>query len=253
MVYCRIPAVVPRAGTSSPEFLTRSCDRLACAAQQKDIAQTASAIVAAEKSTLAQGRLLPPQTMGAVVEGVVIEAQNQILMQARAFSRKLSSPGERPMLLRNSRVLIFLSFLGSLAAFGIALGMAAVALTSIFPLSAINSNRFAAGALWALGAWLMTMSVVFLWRQGRVMTNCSVLLDSDGAHFKFGSTGAEKEVCMPWNGIAAVRYKRIPNVQKFTILGTDTSMVTFTSSSFYRPKKVARLIAERAGLPVVRG
>lgn len=183
----------------------------------------------------------------------MIEVQDQVLAPARVFSQELSSLGTRPMLVRNSRVLIGLTFLGSAAALCISLCMLAVALTSIFPLSAINSNRFAAGALWALGAWLMAMSVVFLWRQGRVMTHCSVLLDSYGAHFKFGSTGAAKEVYMPWDGIAAVRYKRIPNVQKFTILGTDTSMVTFTSSSFYRPKKMARLIAERAGLPVLRG
>jgi hypothetical protein len=50
-----------------------------------------------------------------------------------------------------------------------------------------------------------------------------------------------------------VHYKRIENIQKFTILGSDTSIVTFTSNSFYRPKRVARLIAEHAGLPLVRG
>ncbi len=58
---------------------------------------------------------------------------------------------------------------------------------------------------------------------------------------------------MPWNRIEAVHYKRISNAHKFTILGMDSSTVTFTSYSFYRPKRVARLIAERAGLPLVRG
>ena len=85
------------------------------------------------------------------------------------------------------------------------------------------------------------------------MAHCSVLLDSYGAHFKFGSTDDVKEEFMPWNGIEAVHFKRIQNAQKFTILGTDTSTVTFTSHAFYRPKRVARLIAERAGLPLVHG
>lgn len=97
------------------------------------------------------------------------------------------------------------------------------------------------------------MSYVFLWRQGRVMAYCSVLLDNRGAHFKLDGTKDSKEIFLPWDGIAAVRHKRIPEAQKFTVLGTDTSAVTFTSYSFYRPKKVARLIAARAGLPLLRG
>jgi hypothetical protein len=161
--------------------------------------------------------------------------------------------GQRPTLLRNNRVLIFLTFLGSITALGASLCMVVVALMSFLPFGALNMDRFAAGALWLLGAWLMAMSQVFLWRQGNLMTQCSVLLDTRGAHFMLGNTTGDKEVFMPWNGIEAVHYKRIENTQKFTILGSDTSIVTFTSYSFYRPRRVARLIAERAGLPLVRG
>jgi hypothetical protein len=157
------------------------------------------------------------------------------------------------MLLRNNRVLIFLTFLGSAAALGISVCMAIVALTYFFPLGGLNMDRSAAGALWGLGAWLMAMSLVFLWRQGHLMASCSVLLDTRGAYFRIANANNGKEVFMPWNGIEAVHYKRIENQQKFTILGSDTSTVTFTSYSFYRPKRVARLIAEHAGLPLVRG
>ena len=181
------------------------------------------------------------------------EAQEQILAPATGVSRQIDLPRARPTLLRNSRVLIFLTYTGSVASLIISLSMVFVALTNLFPLSAMNLDRFAAGALWLLGAWLMAMSQVFLWRQGKLMAHCSVLLDSYGAHFKLGDTNDAKEVFMPWNGIAAVHYKRVPDAQKFTVLGTDTSMVTFTSHAFYRPKRVARLIAERAGLPLVRG
>ena len=131
--------------------------------------------------------------------------------------------------------------------------MAVLACSSIFPLHEINFDRIAAACLWAAGAWIMAMSQVFLWRQGRMMAHCWVLLDNSGAHFRLGGTNDEEEVFMPWNGIAAVHHKRIPNAEKFTVLGTDTRTVTFTSYSFYRPKKVARLIAARAGLTVLRG
>lgn len=181
------------------------------------------------------------------------EAHEQILAAGPGGSQQLHLVGARPTLLRNNRVLIFFTYVGSIAALLISLSMVFVALTTIFPLGAMNLDRFAASALWVLGAWLMAMSQLFLWRQAKLMAHCSVLLDSYGAHFKFGNTDDVKDEFMPWNGIEAVHFKRIQNAQKFTILGTDTSTVTFTSHAFYRPKRVARLIAERAGLPLVHG
>jgi hypothetical protein len=188
-----------------------------------------------------------------VEEACVIEVQGQFLSPSAGATLPIQLVGEQPTLLRNNRVLIFLTFLGSAAAFGISACMAIVALTYFFPFAALNLDRFAAGALWLLGAWLMAMSQVYLWRQGHLMASCLVLLGTRGAYFKLGDTPAAKEVFMPWSGIEAVHYKRIENTQKFTILGSDTTTVTFTSYSFYRPKRIARLIAERAGLPLVRG
>jgi hypothetical protein len=188
-----------------------------------------------------------------VEEDFVIEVQEQFLAPTSGVGRPIHFAGGQPTLLRNNRLLIFLTFLGSLVALGVALSMAVVALKYFFPLGALDQNRFAAGALWGFGAWLMAMSQVFLWRQGEVMSHCSVVLDARGAHFRVGNTANDKEVFMPWSRIEAVHYKRFENAQKFTILGTDSSTVTFTSFSFYRPKRVARLIAERAGLPLVRG
>ncbi len=183
----------------------------------------------------------------------MIEAQEQLLALPAGVSHPIHLVIEQPKLLRNNRVLIFLTFLCSLAALLVALGMVWVALTSIFPLRALSLDRFAAGAVWGLGAWMMAMSQVFLWRYASLMAHCSVLLDTRGAHFRLGNTSSAGEIFMPWNGIEAVRYKRIESGQKFTILGADSSVVTFTSYSFYRPKRVAHLIAERAGLPLVRG
>jgi hypothetical protein len=188
-----------------------------------------------------------------VEEEFVIEVQEQFLAQSQGMRQQIGLSGAHPILLRNNRILVFLSFLGSIAALFVSLCMVLVSLTSIFPLSAMNSDRAAASALWVLGAWLMAMAQVYLWRQGKLMAHCSVLLDDYGAHFKLGNTENAREAFMPWDGIEAVHYRRIPSAHKFTILGTDTSTVTFTSYSFYRPKRVARLIAERAGLPLVRG
>jgi hypothetical protein len=174
------------------------------------------------------------------------------MAQAAGIGRQRERTGVRPTLVRNSRILIGLGFLGSAIAFVVSLSMAVLACSSIFAQHAMTADRIAAACLWALGAWIMAMSYVFLWRQGQVMTHCSVLLDSQGAHFKLGGKNDGREVFMPWDEIAAVHHKRIPTAQKFTVLGTDTSTVTFTSYNFYRPKKVARLIAAGAGLPLLR-
>ena len=183
----------------------------------------------------------------------MIEVQEQVLSPSSGVRRPIHLTGRQPMLLRNNRVLIFLSYLGSLVALGVGLCMVAVAATYFFPVRSLNLDRFAAGALFGFGAWLMAMSQVYLWRQGNLMANCSVLLDARGAHFSLGKTGEGEEVFMPWSEIEAVHYKRFENAQKFTILGADSTTVTFTSYSFYRPRRVARMIAEHAGLPLVRG
>lgn len=183
----------------------------------------------------------------------MIEAQEQVLSPSSGIRRPIHLTRRQPTLLRNNRLLIFFSFLGSLLALGVGLCMLVVAATNFFPLRALNLDRFAAGALFSFGAWLMAMSQVYLWRQGNLMAGCSVLLDMRGAHFRLGKTAGDEEVFMPWTEIEAVHYKRIENAQKFTILGRDSTTVIFTSYSFYRPRRVARIIAARAGLPLVRG
>lgn len=182
----------------------------------------------------------------------MIKVQEQVLSPSAGVRRPIHLVSQRPTLLRNNRVLIFLSYLGSLLALGVGLCMVGVAATYFFPFRALSLDRFAAGALFILGAWLMAMSQVYLWRQGNLMAGSSVLLDARGAHFMLGGASEGEDVFMPWNEIEAVHYKRLENGQKFTILGAD-STVTFTSYSFYRPLRVARIIARHAGLPLVRG
>jgi hypothetical protein len=183
----------------------------------------------------------------------VIEVQDQILVQSAGRDQERELLRVRPMLVRNSRILVALTFLAGAAAFGLSVWMAYIGCSYVFPLRALTFDRIAAASLLTVGAWLMAMSYVFLWRQGRVLAFCSVRLNSFGVRFSLGGSKNSREVFLPWNGIAAVHHKRIPDGQRFTVLGTDTSTVTFTSNCFYRPRKVARLIAERAGLPILRG
>lgn len=183
----------------------------------------------------------------------MIDVQDRVLSRAGEIARPQEATGEPPTLIRNSRILVAFSFLGSAAAFCISLSMAYLSCSSLFPLHSMSLDTVATAGLWAIGAWIMAVAYVFLWRQGRVMSNCSALLDKFGVHFRLDGTKDSREVFLPWNEIEEVRHKRNPKAEKFTILAADTRIVTFTSYSFYRPRKVARTIAARAGLRVQRG
>jgi hypothetical protein len=82
------------------------------------------------------------------------------------------------------------------------------------------------------------------------MLNFRVKLDQRGADFNLGTKKKPVELLMLWDKVASVQQKRVGNAQEFTIMGTDGSRATFTSYTFFRPKKVARMIAERAGLSI---
>jgi hypothetical protein len=68
--------------------------------------------------------------------------------------------------------------------------------------------------------------------------------------FNLGTKKKPQELFMAWEHVVSVQQKRVGNAQEFTILGTDGSRATFSSYTFFRPRKVARMIAERAGLTV---
>lgn len=101
-----------------------------------------------------QQACLPRRLNDAIVwEGFVYEAQERILAPGTGVSQHIHLLGARTTLLRNNRVLIFLTFLGSIAALLISLGMVFVSLTNLFPLSAMNLDRFvpARCGYWARG------------------------------------------------------------------------------------------------------
>jgi hypothetical protein len=99
----------------------------------------------------------------------------------------------------------------------------------------------------------MGATSVYLWRLGRLMGESFVRLDSHGAHFKLDTIKDGGETFLAWEEIAAVQYKRIGGEQKVIVLGSGDVSAIFNSNAFYRPRKVAQLIADRAGLPVLRG
>jgi hypothetical protein len=89
-----------------------------------------------------------------------------------------------------------------------------------------------------------------MWKLSRGMAVYKVMLDSRGVNFNLGTKKKPSDLFLAWDQIAAIKHKRVGNAQNYYVLGKDGSEAIFSSYTFFRPKKVARLIAERAGLTI---
>lgn len=82
------------------------------------------------------------------------------------------------------------------------------------------------------------------------MAHCRAQMDERGVEFRLGTKKKPADLFMAWETIASIRRKRVGNAYEFTVAGRDGSVARYTSYTFFRPTKVARLIAERTGLTI---
>ena len=71
-----------------------------------------------------------------------------------------------------------------------------------------------------------------------------------GVDFNLGTKKKPGELFMAWEQVAAVQQKRVGQVREYTVLGKDGSRASFTSNTLFRSQRIARMIAERAGLTI---
>ena len=153
----------------------------------------------------------------------------------------------KPVAVRNSRFLIGVTLVGSVFAIFMALCMALIAFSALFPLSGLTLARTWNALGWSFSACATGWMCPWLWKQGLSMANCEVRLDDRGVEFCLGTKKSPQELFLAWERIAAIKYKRVGNNQVYRVIGTDSSEAQFTSYTFFRPKKLARLIADRTG------
>jgi hypothetical protein len=102
----------------------------------------------------------------------------------------------------------------------------------------IVSGAVMAGA--GLQTWWLGLSVTFY----------EARLDPGGVHFRLGAKERPDEKSFAWDQIASINHKRVANYQYFAIVGKDDRLVEYTPYTFFRPKKLSRFIAARAGQPI---
>jgi hypothetical protein len=155
--------------------------------------------------------------------------------------------GAEPVTFRNNRIVVGILFVLGLIAFPVSLGMLIGAIAQIFPLHGFTSNRvYSIVILLALAVAFLNRGL-WMWRVTRNMAHYQVRLDGQGAHFRLDANKNAPEQSLAWDQIAAVRHKRLGNNQYYAVVGKDARVFEYTALTFMRPKKLARLIAERCG------
>jgi len=158
----------------------------------------------------------------------------------------------KPVVLRNSRFLCWVTMSGSFFAAIMAACMVLMVISRLFLSGALNGSLALSAIEWGVAALAMGFMCPRLWALGRAMAGYQVDLDGRGVKFSLGTKKKPAELFLAWDQIAAIKYRRTGNVQQCWVEGTDGSEATFSSYTFFRPKKVARMIAERAGLAIAK-
>ena len=141
-------------------------------------------------------------------------------------------------------------FIGVCSVF-IGLCMMLMVVSLLTPWSALSFMRVLAAVQWGLGGVAMCMMCRALWRWGRTMLYKKITLDENGVDFRLGTKKNPAHALISWSDIQSIEQKRrMGNNVEFTVRGADGEYGQFTGLSFFRPRHVAKLIAERAGVPI---
>lgn len=166
------------------------------------------------------------------------------------ITSQIASVRATPVVVHNSRFLIGVTMICSVifAFFAVCFALMVFSVLS-------SGGGFSGGNLynafwWGAGALAFGYSCPRLWKLSRAMANYRVTMDGNGAMFNLGTKKQPSDLFLAWDQIAAIRHKRVGNAQQYWVTGRDGSEARFSSYTFFRPKHVARLIAERTGLAI---
>jgi hypothetical protein len=170
--------------------------------------------------------------------------------QGAGINSQIEINRSQQVILRNSRFLIGVTLFGSLTAAIFAVCMVLMVVSLVFLSGGFNTDTGWSAFRWAVAALAMSYMCLRLWNLGRAMAGYRVRLDSRGVEFSLGTKKKPSDLFLTWNQISAIKHKRVGNAQQYFVQGTDGSEARFSSYTFFRPKKVARLIAARTGLAI---
>lgn len=157
---------------------------------------------------------------------------------------------EKPLKFHNSRILVALLALFGVSGLLIALGMALEAISLFFIQHGHIFLRMLAGLQWGLGGVSIAAIGIAFWKFALRAGFHQVRLEPDRIHFRLGTRKKPYEASIAWNQISAVSHQLRPDNHYIFISGKDGTQVGYTAYDIFRYKKLARLIAARANVPL---
>jgi hypothetical protein len=142
----------------------------------------------------------------------------------------------RPVIVRNSRTVIACIWIFAFISVIIGVLSAVEACHVLFQLQGHTLMRVLSGIQWA-GAGLGLGGIgVAAWQQARKSAFAQVRLESDGAHFRFGTVKKPFEKFFAWEQISAVILQSRPNNQYVFVSGHNGTKVNYTAYDIFRYK-----------------
>ena len=173
--------------------------------------------------------------------------------QSAGINSQIEINRAQPVVVRNSRLLIGATLIMSLFAALIAICLLLLAMSLVFPLSDLTIDRARSASLWLLYATVSACSCPWLWSVGWAMAGYQIQLNSSGVEFRLGTKKKPSNLFLAWDQISEIKRRRLGVDQQYLVHGIDGSEAIISSVRFFRPKKVARLIAARTGLTIQKG
>ena len=154
------------------------------------------------------------------------------------------------LLLRNSRLLCWITMSGSVIAAVMAICMVLMVAYEVFVANGGFAERAFGLLRWGVCALAMGVMCPRLWKLGQAMAGYQVVLNGDGVSFNLGTEEDPAELFLAWDQISSIQCERAGNASQIIVEGKDGSVARFSSDSFFHPMKIACMIAERAGLAI---
>jgi hypothetical protein len=155
-----------------------------------------------------------------------------------------------PVVVHNSRFLIGVMMVCSILFAFFAVCFALMVFSVLSSGGGLSGGNLYNAFWWGAGALAFGYACPRFWMLTRAMAGYKATMDMRGVMFNLGTKKQPSDLFLEWDQIAAIRHKRVGNAQQYWVIGRDGSEARFSSYTFYRPKKVARLVGERTGLPI---
>ena len=160
----------------------------------------------------------------------------------------MTNDSTQALVFRNHRFLIGMVKFSGIVALILGAGFFFAGLVKVFHTPGTAVHKLAGVLGVSIGAAFTVGLSVYMWNQGgRMAFYQAVSFEKEGLRFRLGTEQNPQEEFFAWEQIAAVEYKRVVNTQYGSVVGKDNRLVEFSSYTFFRPKKLVKLIAARAG------